>query len=406
MKVNFFCFAAGGAVLDYCNPYSLLFVVITAMAIGIGAMPWCHQLWLLMISSSLIGISGGFLDTGASVLCLELWGTKSGPYMQAMHFTFALGGSVAPLLVQAFLGDVKTTTSDLSYSSRHPCSVDYFSNTTSSNELMLNIQILEKEPSLIDTMNHGNSTVVPALTVKPKPKPTHTDGAILGDSSQFEKIPLVNEKPGDSQPNDPLLSQTTTTKKFLASSNTYTDLHFNSSRVQDLLVTSPAPLTTLTIFTTTNDKFSTITDVPATSNLPTKPTTTTATSPSSTKTAPSTKDTDDADIATNVPFEKYGVTQLHMLYTSIALIVLHVALTFLFFLCSATQRSAIAAQVAEQHRKRDWSLRPLSRIFFVGLLFIFYLVYVGTEVSYGQFLTTFALESRLRLSSSLANYVT
>ena len=76
--------------MDRYNPYSLLFIVVALMAIGIGAMPWCRHLWLLMVSSSLIGIGGGFLDTGTSTLCLEMWGQGSGPYMQALHFTFAL----------------------------------------------------------------------------------------------------------------------------------------------------------------------------------------------------------------------------------------------------------------------------------------------------------------------------
>ena len=124
---------SGGLVLDRCNRYSLLFMVITAMAIGIGAMPWCRHLWMLIVSSSLIGIGGGVLDTGASVLCLELWGRDSGPYMQAMHFTFALGGSVAPLLVQAFIGNTEVPTAS-PYSSRHVRSITEPFNLTDSSD--------------------------------------------------------------------------------------------------------------------------------------------------------------------------------------------------------------------------------------------------------------------------------
>jgi FHS family Na+ dependent glucose MFS transporter 1 len=42
----------------------------------------------------------------------------------------------------------------------------------------------------------------------------------------------------------------------------------------------------------------------------------------------------------------------------------------------------------------------------VALLFSFYLLYVGAEVVYAQFLTTFGLESQLKLPTSTANYVT
>lgn len=58
-----------------------------------------------MVASIMVGIANGFLDTGASTVCLRLWGKESGPYMQAMHFAFAVGGSLAPLLVQAFIGE-------------------------------------------------------------------------------------------------------------------------------------------------------------------------------------------------------------------------------------------------------------------------------------------------------------
>ena len=43
--------------------------------------------------------------TGGNVLLLNTWGKKSRPYLQALHFLFALGAFVAPLTVQPFLSD-------------------------------------------------------------------------------------------------------------------------------------------------------------------------------------------------------------------------------------------------------------------------------------------------------------
>ena len=40
---------------------------------------------------------------GGNVLCLDLWGRNSGPFMQALHFSFGLGAFVAPLLAAPFL---------------------------------------------------------------------------------------------------------------------------------------------------------------------------------------------------------------------------------------------------------------------------------------------------------------
>ena len=37
------------------------------------------------------------------MMCLELWGRKSAPYMQALHFSFGLGAFIAPLIAAPFL---------------------------------------------------------------------------------------------------------------------------------------------------------------------------------------------------------------------------------------------------------------------------------------------------------------
>ena len=46
-----------------------------------------------------------FHFTGGNVICLTLWGSDSGPFYQALHFTFGLGGLVAPLIAAPFLGN-------------------------------------------------------------------------------------------------------------------------------------------------------------------------------------------------------------------------------------------------------------------------------------------------------------
>lgn len=44
------------------------------------------------------------------MLCLDLWGRNSGPFMQALHFSFGLGAFIAPLLAAPFL---EPTTTDI-----------------------------------------------------------------------------------------------------------------------------------------------------------------------------------------------------------------------------------------------------------------------------------------------------
>lgn len=101
--------------------------------------------------------------------------------------------------------------------------------------------------------------------------------------------------------------------------------------------------------------------------------------------------------------ERFGVTRMHMLYTVIAIIVLHTAFFFLFFLCSGTRSSTAERQTSDRKIK---AFRPNAKRSFVVLMFSFYLMYVGSEVVFAQFLTTFALESPLKLATSTANYIT
>ena len=43
------------------------------------------------------------LVAGGNILLLRLWDDKSGPYMQALHFSYAVGTFVAPLLAEPFI---------------------------------------------------------------------------------------------------------------------------------------------------------------------------------------------------------------------------------------------------------------------------------------------------------------
>ena len=47
---------------------------------------------------------------GGNVVCLELWGRQSAPYMQALHFSFGLGAFVAPLIAAPFLSTLPIAT--------------------------------------------------------------------------------------------------------------------------------------------------------------------------------------------------------------------------------------------------------------------------------------------------------
>ncbi|XP_046405156.1 uncharacterized protein LOC124170478 [Ischnura elegans] len=93
----------GGVLFDRFNRLFLLFISLLLTSLFITITPWCKILWLLKGIMVILGIVMGFLDTGCNVLCLDLWGRNSGPFMQALHFSFGLGVFIAPMLSAPFL---------------------------------------------------------------------------------------------------------------------------------------------------------------------------------------------------------------------------------------------------------------------------------------------------------------
>lgn len=204
------------------------------MAISVGAMPWCKKLWMLMASSVVIGVGNGLLDTGASTLCLQLWGKDSGPYMQALHFSFAVGGSIAPLLVQAFIVEVSTPLNS-TMSSRHVRSVTSPLNSSDLDDESMATSIIEAVTNLPIALENVNTTTssstLPTTSTTPTPvilqnqtvltteklkklKPEVINGGALGSSSQFEKIPLPKIDPPPKEiavPSTTIASNETTT---------------------------------------------------------------------------------------------------------------------------------------------------------------------------------------------------
>ncbi|XP_077157885.1 sodium-dependent glucose transporter 1 [Paroedura picta] len=93
----------GGILFDYMNAQLLLGLSMLGTAVGLCAIPWCKKAFLLTAMMSVIGSAMGVLDTGGNVLALATWKEEVGPHMQALHFSFALGAFVAPILAKMAL---------------------------------------------------------------------------------------------------------------------------------------------------------------------------------------------------------------------------------------------------------------------------------------------------------------
>ncbi|NXU01105.1 MFS4B protein, partial [Buphagus erythrorhynchus] len=94
----------GGVLFDCMNASLLLALSMLGTAAGLYGIPWCKESLLLTTLMSIIGGSIGILDTGGNVLALNTWGSEAGPHMQALHFSFAAGAFLAPILAKMALG--------------------------------------------------------------------------------------------------------------------------------------------------------------------------------------------------------------------------------------------------------------------------------------------------------------
>ncbi|XP_007426651.1 sodium-dependent glucose transporter 1 [Python bivittatus] len=94
----------GGILFDCMNSQLLLGLSMLGTTIGLYSIPWCKKALLLTAVMSVIGFAMGVLDTGGNVLALDTWRAEAGPHIQALHFSFALGAFVAPILAKMALG--------------------------------------------------------------------------------------------------------------------------------------------------------------------------------------------------------------------------------------------------------------------------------------------------------------
>nr|XP_048281418.1 sodium-dependent glucose transporter 1-like [Myodes glareolus] len=102
----------GGVLFDCMNHFLLLGLSNLFTSAGFYLIPFCKTAVLLTTIMSVTSISFGILDTGGNVLILNLWGDKGAPHMQALHFSFALGAFLSPLLAKLAWG---TTASAQNY---------------------------------------------------------------------------------------------------------------------------------------------------------------------------------------------------------------------------------------------------------------------------------------------------
>jgi len=104
---------ASGFILEKVNQRFVMFICLLSTSVGLLLIPRMQLVILLAVVMSTIGLTMGVLDTGGNVMCLQVWGKKSEPYMQVLHFCFAFGATIGPLVAQPFIMEAGTVNTSL-----------------------------------------------------------------------------------------------------------------------------------------------------------------------------------------------------------------------------------------------------------------------------------------------------
>ncbi|CAG2115108.1 unnamed protein product [Medioppia subpectinata] len=101
---------AGGVVYEHFDSQLSIAFFVLIMTVCNVIIPWNRSVISLSATQLVMGLGGGGLDTAGNVWLLHMWGKKSAPFMQALHFTFGLGAFIAPLIAEPFLSNKKNVT--------------------------------------------------------------------------------------------------------------------------------------------------------------------------------------------------------------------------------------------------------------------------------------------------------
>ncbi|KAK6192412.1 hypothetical protein SNE40_003881 [Patella caerulea] len=171
-----------GVLYDRFNKTLLLALCVILMAVTVGVLPLCSPYGLMLFISWANAICMGGMDTGGNAHLVSLWGNDEGrPYMQAVHFSFAFGGVISPLVTAPFL---VPNTEETPINSSSPAFTDV---TTLPLTVVLNTTLLDYN------ITNDNSTLGNNITTIAEPVETKLIYAyiISGIVTLLSAIPFI-----------------------------------------------------------------------------------------------------------------------------------------------------------------------------------------------------------------------
>ena len=95
----------GGYGFNYVNRQLALVFLLVLSAVTLVITPNSPSLGILYVIAVLNGFAAGASDIGFHVWILEMFENGGGPLLQALHFAFGVGTTVAPIITAPFIGE-------------------------------------------------------------------------------------------------------------------------------------------------------------------------------------------------------------------------------------------------------------------------------------------------------------
>jgi MFS transporter, FHS family, Na+ dependent glucose transporter 1 len=88
----------GGKLYDRFSSRAIMPIGLGGLAVVLALIPHLSLLWLLLLASALMGLAGTLVNVGGNATTVWLYGPRSGGPLNGIHFSFALGAFLAPII--------------------------------------------------------------------------------------------------------------------------------------------------------------------------------------------------------------------------------------------------------------------------------------------------------------------
>ncbi len=186
---------AGGFLLSHFSRFFVLVLGTVILSLSLSFVPWTTARWSVNATYGVVGVTLAVLMAGGNVICLDYWGRRSGPYVQALHFCLSLGLLTGPLLIEplsqtqiprlvqktlhAALGNASAAVAPVDASGSSSSSITLSPPSTPKYDIRLKRSV---DPLLLELFGERKGRAE-----RPK-KPSFTDGTRLDRSRDWEKV--------------------------------------------------------------------------------------------------------------------------------------------------------------------------------------------------------------------------